>query len=114
MLICGFTRGHFSQFDTALYPTEKLSLWLNALFVNDENGLKLPVIVKLLTHNVAYNLNRNLWTICDLATEKLQISCSQKTCHVDNKAPFQLVFLPNAHKAQRNSRDRTKVATPSM
>ena len=44
---------------------------------------------------MAYNLNRNLWAICALATEKLQIQCLQKIYHVNVKTPFQLVFLPN-------------------
>ena len=51
--------------------------------------------VRLQTHNVAYNVDRNLWAISDLANEKLQIQCLQKTYCFDVKTPFQLVFLPN-------------------
>ena len=47
-------------------------------------------------HNLAYNLNRNLWAINTLATEKLQIRSLQKTFCIDIKMLFQLVFFPNA------------------
>ena len=35
MLTYMFIRGHMCQFDTALYPTQKVSWCLYALFVND-------------------------------------------------------------------------------
>ena len=47
-------------------------------------------------HNVRYNVNRNLWTISALATNKLQIWCLQKIYHVVFKTQFQLIFLPIA------------------
>ena len=57
------------QFDTACYPTEKVSWCLYTLFVNYTERIK----KKLHTHNVEYNLNRNLWAISALAMKKLQI-----------------------------------------
>ena len=55
--------------------------------------------VKPQNHNVADNLNWNLWAISGLATKQLQIWCLQKIYHVDIRTPFQLVFLPNTHEA---------------
>ena len=51
------------------------------------------------TEHVVYNLNRNLWVIRALATEKLQIRHLQKTDHVDVRTPFQLVYLSNKYEA---------------
>ena len=40
MLTCVFTKGHICQFDTALYPTEKVSWCLYTFFVNDTDRIK--------------------------------------------------------------------------
>ena len=95
MLTCVFINGHICQLDTALYPIEKFSWCLSTLFVNDAKRFKknCNYEVKPQTHNVAYNLNRNLWAINALATEKLQIQCLQKTCCANVKTPFQLIFF---------------------
>ena len=81
----------------ALYPTEKVSCHLYALFVNDAERIKMNCNceVKPQTHSMAENLNRSLWPISALATEKLQIQFLQKTYGIDVKTSCQLVFLPN-------------------
>ena len=86
---------------TLKQPTEKVFWCLYALFVNGTEGIKknCNCEVKPQTHNVAYNLNSNLWAISALATEQLQIRCLQKTYHVSVKIPFQLIFLPSAYQA---------------
>ena len=63
------------QYDRVLYSAEKVSWCLYALFVINTEGIKMNCNceVKLQTHNVAHNLNRNFWAISILATEKLQI-----------------------------------------
>ena len=78
-----FPRGLMCQFDTALYITEKVSWCLYTLFVNDAGRIKknCNCKVKLQTHNVAYNLNRNLWAVSALSalgTENVQIQQLQK------------------------------------
>ena len=58
-------------FDMVLYPTEKVSWHLYTLFLNDVGWFKVNCNyeVKLQTHNVAYNLNRDAWAINALATK---------------------------------------------
>ena len=75
MLTCVFNRGHMFKFDTALYPTEKVPWCLYTLLVNDAERftMKCNCEVKPQTHNVSYNLNRNLWASSALHTKKLQI-----------------------------------------
>ena len=89
------------QSDMALHHTEKVLWYLNTLFVNVAEQIKIncKYEAKLQTHNVAHNLNRNLWVISALATKKLQIQCLQKVYHISVKTSFQLVFLPNACEA---------------
>ena len=89
------------QFDTDLYPTEKVSWCLYALFVSDAERIKLNCNceVKLQTHNVAYNLNKNLLTVSALATDKLQMQCLQKTYCMNVNTIFQLISLPNTCEA---------------
>ena len=76
-------------------------LCLYTLSVNDNKRIKNNCYceVKPFTHNVAYNLNRNLWAIGALATEKLQTQCLQKTYCINVKSPFQSMFLPNTCEA---------------
>ena len=67
--------GDICHLDTALYPPERVCQWPYAWFVKDAEGIQTKCIseVKPQTHNVAYNLNRNLWAISALPTKKLQI-----------------------------------------
>ena len=61
--------------------------------------MKGNIQIKLQTHNVAYNLSRDLGTLRDFVTKKLGIWCLQKTYLVDVKILFQFVFLPNSFEA---------------
>ena len=100
MLACVFTRETCVKLTEHCIP-QKLYWCLYTLFVNDAEWIKMNCNceIKLQTHSVAFNLNRNSWAISALPTENLQILCLQKTPHINVKTPFQLVFLPNTFEA---------------
>ena len=53
-------------------------------------------------HNVVYNLNRNLWAIGSLATEKLQIKCLKR--HIMSLSrPNSTGILKNVYEAYRRN-----------
>ena len=91
--------------DTALYPTEKVSWCLYTLFLNDIEQIRINCNceVEMQTHNVIHNLNRNVWPISALTTEKLYTWCLQKTYYVNVKPPSQFLFLSNAYDAYRRN-----------
>ena len=68
---------------TALYPSEDVSWYPYALFVNGAGQIKANCNyeVKYKIHNVAYNLNKNLWAISSLSTQKLQNKVATECLH---------------------------------
>ena len=66
--------GHMCQMDKVLFPREKLSQCLHALFLDSAKQIKTNCNceVKPQWHNVAYNLKKNLWAISTLSSEKIQ------------------------------------------
>ena len=61
------------------WNTQKWCIY--TLFVNDKNLIKRNCFLKTLnwTTNLAYILDRYLWTISASATEKLQVRCVMET-----------------------------------
>ena len=95
------TSGHLCMFNQALYPMECTKCCIYALFINDKNQIKRNCFLKTLnqTTNLAYSLDRYLWAISVLATEKLQVRCVMETHVITIKPPLQIVYIGNGCKA---------------
>ena len=89
------------MFNQALYPVECTKWCIYALFINDKNQIKRNCLFKTLncTTNLAYSLDRYLWVISALATEKLQVRCVMETHVITIKPPLQIVDIGNECKA---------------
>ena len=72
-----------------------------ALFVNGKNQINRNCFLKTLNQmtNLAYSLDRYLWVISALATEKLQVRCVMGTHVITIKPPLQIVDIDNGCKA---------------
>ena len=106
VLICAPTKGHMCQMDTVLYPVVKISWWFYALFINNAKQIETNCNyeVKPHMHNAAYNLQKNLWAVIALSTEKIQIRYLQKVYRTEIMAPFQkLIYFPNVCEAYSRS-----------
>ena len=99
--LCLITNGHLCMFNQALYPMEHKKWCIYALFVNDKNQIKRNCFLKTLnwTTNLAYSLDRYLWAISALATEKLQVRCVMETHVITIKPPLQIVDIGNGCEA---------------
>ena len=99
--LCLITNGHLCMFNQALYPVEHTKWYIYALFVNDKNQIERNCFLKILnwTTNLAYSLDRYLWAISALATEKLQVRCVMETHVITIKPPLQIVDVGNGCKA---------------
>ena len=75
------TKGHLCMFNQALCPVDNTNWCTYALFINDINKIKKNCILKPLNRTtiLAYSLDRYLWAISALATEKLQIRSVMET-----------------------------------
>ena len=95
--LCLITNGHLCMFNQALYPMEHTKWCIYALFVNDKNQIKRNCFLKALngTTNLVYSLDRYLWAISALATEKLQVTCVMETHIITIKPPLQIVDIGN-------------------
>ena len=71
-----------------------------ALFINNKNQIKRNCFLKALnqTNNLAYSLDRYLWAISALATEKLQVRCIMETDIINIKPPLQILDIGNGCK----------------
>ena len=99
--LCLITSGHLCMFNQALYPVEHTKWCIYALFINNRNQIKRNCLLKTLnqTTNLAYSLDRYLWAISALATEKLQVRCVMETHVITIKPPLQIVDIGNGCKA---------------
>ena len=95
--LCLITSGHLCMFNQALYHMESTKWCICALFINDKNQIKRNFFLKLLnqTTNLAYSLDRYLWAISALATEKLEIRSVMETHIITIKPPLQIVDISN-------------------
>ena len=71
------------------------------MFIDDNNQIKRNCFLKTInwTTNLAYSLDRYLWAISALATEKLQVRCVMETHIITIKPPLQIVDIGNRCKA---------------
>ena len=99
--LCLMMNGHLCMFNQELYPVECMSWCIYALFINNKEQIEKNCLLKTIncTANLAYSLDRYLWAISALATEKLQIRCVMETCVITIKPPLQIVYIGNGCEA---------------
>ena len=99
--LCLITNEHLCMFNQALYPMEHTKWCIYTLFVNDKNQIKRNCFLKTLnlTTNLAYSLDRYLWAISALATEKLQVRHVMETHVITIKPSLQIVDIGNGCEA---------------
>ena len=99
--LCLMMNGHLCMFNQALYPVEQTDWCVYALFINNEERIEKNCVLKAInrTTNLAYSLDRYLWAISALATEKLQIRCVMETHIITIKPPLQIVDVGNGCEA---------------
>ena len=103
--LCLMTNGHLCMFNQVLYPVERTSWCIYALFINDKEQIEKNCLLKTIncTTNLAYSLDGYLWAISALAAEKLQIRCVMETHVITIKPPLQIVDIGNGCEAYSTS-----------
>ena len=103
--LCLMTKGHLCMFNQALYPVDNTNWCIYALFIKDIHNIKRNCILKPLkrTTNLAYSLDRYLWAISALASEKLQIRCVMETHVITIHPPLQIIDIGDGCEAYSNS-----------
>ena len=99
--LCLMTNGHLCMFNQVLYPVERMSWCIYALFINDKEPVEKNCLLKTInrTTNLAYSLDGYLWAVSALAAEKLQIRCVMETRVITIKPPLQIVDIGNGCEA---------------
>ena len=99
--LCLMTNGHLCMFNQALYPVEQTDWCVYTLFINDEKRIGKNCILKAIncTTNLAYSLDRYLWAISTLATERLQLRCVMETCIITISPLLQIIDVGNGCEA---------------
>ena len=99
--LCLMTNGHLCMFNQALYPVDNTNWCIYALFINDMHRIKKNCILKTLNwmNNLAYSLERYLWAISTLASEKLQVRCVMDTHVMTIHPPLQIMDVGNGCEA---------------
>ena len=99
--LCLMMNGHLCMFNQGLYPVERMSWCIYALFINDKEQIEKNCLLKTIncTTNLAYSLDGYLWAISALAAKKLQIRCVMETCVITIKPPLQIVDISNGCEA---------------
>ena len=99
--LCLLTNGHLCMFHQALYPVDNTKWCIYALFINDMHRIKENCCLKTLdqTTNLAYSLDRYLWAISTLASEKLQVRCVMETHVITIHPPLHIMDVGNGCKA---------------
>ena len=103
--LCLMTNGHLCMFNQALYPMERTSWCIYALFINDKEQIEKNCLLKTInrTTNLAYSLDGYLWAVSALAAKKLQIRCIMETCVITIKPPLQIIDIGNGCEAYSTS-----------
>ena len=93
--LCLLTGGGLCKMSQALYPSDKVTWCIYALFKQDQEAVN-----KLCTYNfqrrtgnLAHSLGGYLWAISSIATEKLQVRCLKETHILQIKPPLQIVVI---------------------
>ena len=91
-----FSKEHRWHLHTALYPTEKITWWLNALFVSNAEQIKsnCNYEVKPQLYNVTYNLKKNLWAVGTLSTVKFKLDACRRCTASPTKSHFNYCICP--------------------
>ena len=99
--ICRMTMGHLCMFDKPLYPVERITWCLYALFIHDKARINRDCTFthQLQTNHMAYSLDGYLWAISSLVAEKIQIRCVSKTKVITVKPPLQIIDVGNGCEA---------------
>ena len=99
--LCIVTKGHLCLFNQALYPVEHVKWYIYALFIQDQNKIRknCKISTQLQSVNMSYSLDRYLWAVSTLATEKLQIQCVMTDQYVEIKPPLQILDIGNGCEA---------------
>ena len=93
--LCLLTGGGLSKMSQALYPSDRVSWCIYALFKQDQDKVNKHCTYNFQkrTGNLAHSLGGYLWAISSIATEKLQIRCLKETHILEIKPPLQIVVI---------------------
>ena len=92
-------------FNQALYPVERTTWCIYALFINNKEQIEKNCLLKTInrTTSLAYSLDGYIWAISALAAKKLQIRCVMETHVITIKPPLQIVDISNRCEAYSTS-----------
>ena len=93
--LCLLTGGGLCKMSQALYPSDKVTWCIYALFKQDQEAVNRLCTYNFQrrTGNLAHSLGGYLWAISSIATEKLQVRCLKETHILQIKPPLQIVVI---------------------
>ena len=101
ILTCTISPGHFCNLNTTLYPVDTTTECIHNLLVNDKEkiGDYFKISIKEYSHDVAINLENNIWALAVLEPTKLHVTCLSYSYQMDIETNFQLIELENSCQA---------------
>ena len=95
--ICLQTELAICILEQALYPVERITWCVYALFINDEHRIKqdCKYTVSKVSGNRAISLGGCLWAVSSIKQEQLQVRCLEETHMIEIQPPLQMVYLRN-------------------
>ena len=93
--LCLLTGGGLCKMSQALYPSDKVTWCIYALFKQDQKAVNkfCTYNFQKRTGNLAHSLGGYLWAISSVATEKLQVRCLKETHILEITPPLQIVVI---------------------
>ena len=93
--MCLITAGGLCKMSQALYPSDRVTWCIYALFKEDQAAIDKQYTYNFekRTGNLAHSLGGYLWAISSLAMEKLQVRCLKETHLLEIKPPLQIVLI---------------------
>ena len=93
--LCLLTTGGLCKMSQALYPSDKVTWCIYALFKQDQEAVNKYCTYNFQgrTGNLAHGLGGYLWAISSVATEMLQVRCLKETHILEITPPLQIVVI---------------------
>ena len=101
ILTCTISAGHFCNLNTPLYPVDTTTECIYHLLVNDKEkiGDYCKILIKEYSHDVAINLENNIWALAVLEPTELHVTCLSYSYQIDIETNFQIIKLENSRQA---------------